>query len=84
MEDGWECFYERGKLDSCDDSKTDNLVNKNLAYRPRLWIISGSSPNKLINFLVKACQGPGRKGSLRRKPCTVLVQGKHRRDIAFP
>jgi hypothetical protein len=20
---------------------------------------------------------------LRRKPCTVLVQGKHRRDIAF-
>jgi len=31
---------------------------------------------------MKAWQGPGRQGRLRRKPCTVLVQGKHRRDIA--
>jgi len=30
---------------------------------------------------MKACQGPERKDRLRRKPCTVLVQGKHRRDI---
>jgi hypothetical protein len=32
---------------------------------------------------MKAWQGPGRNGRLRRKPCTVLVQGKPRRDIAF-
>jgi hypothetical protein len=36
-----------------------------------------------FKFYINAYQGPGRKGSLRRKPCTVLVQGKHRRDTAF-
>jgi hypothetical protein len=32
MEDGLKCFYERAKLDIWDDSKTDHLVNKILAY----------------------------------------------------
>jgi hypothetical protein len=49
----------------------------------RNWVINhGSSPNSLIEYFMKAWQGPGRQGRLRRKPCTVLVQGKHRRDIA--
>jgi hypothetical protein len=43
----------------------------------------GSSPNSLIEIWMRSSQGPGRKGRLRRKPCTVLVRGKHRRDIAF-
>ena len=30
---------------------------------------------------MKDWQGPGREGRLRGKPCTVLVQGKPRRDI---
>ena len=33
-----------------------------------------SSPNELMKFLMKACQGPGRKDSLRRK---------HRREFRF-
>ena len=41
----------------------------------------GPSPDQLFEYSIKAWQGPGRKGRLRRKPCTVLVQGKHRRDI---
>jgi hypothetical protein len=39
--------------------------------------ISGSSPIYVIEYLLKASQGSGRKGRYRRKPCTVLVQGKH-------
>jgi len=35
----------------------------------------------LIEYFLKAWQGPGREVRLGRKPCTVLVQGKHRRDI---
>jgi hypothetical protein len=40
----------------------------------------------LIEYFLKSWQEPERKGPAmagRRKPCTVLVQGKHRRDIHF-
>jgi len=37
--------------------------------------ICGSSPNSLVEFFMKACQGPGRKGRLR---------SKHRPEIRFP
>jgi len=40
-----------------------------------LFRILGSSPNQLIEYFMKACQGLGTKDCLRRK---------HRRDIASP
>jgi len=36
----------------------------------------------VIEYLLKGSQGSGRKGRYRRKPCTVLVQGKHWQDKA--
>jgi hypothetical protein len=42
---------------------------------------SGHLQISLIEYFTKAWQGPGRNGPAlagRRKPCTVLVQGKHR------
>src|SRR5512134_704738 len=45
-----------------------------------LWIISHLVDRILRESLTRV----GRKGRFRRKPCTVLVQGKHRRDVARP
>jgi len=59
-----------------DQKKTHPIVGlfiRSGAWR-RPYKKFGSSPNSLIEYFMKTCQGPGRKVRLRRK---------HRRDMDF-